>query len=174
MTYPVVLPYVTGTAFTDSSGGRSAGDWQKNIMTPVTGAQTTTDQNKLGIVDNEGRVESYHSLAARTATPTTYTVYSRGAIGLTILMTVTAITATPSVVMTVDGYNATAGTWSNILTSAAVATVSTNRYQINPFVAAVANVSVNAVIPDTIRIAFTHGDADSITYAVDLDWMDPV
>ena len=73
--------------------------------------------------------------------------------------------------MTIDGYDVVSDTWYNLLTSAAIATVSTKRMVIYPNVAVVANLTAAAVLPDTIRVVMTHGDTDSITYTVSLDWL---
>jgi hypothetical protein len=169
VSYPIVYPYQSGTAFTD--GGRAQGDWQTNIMAPVTGATVTTNQNKTGVVDGQGRVATAYESRARTATPTSYSLYSRGARGLTVYISATAITSTPSVVVTIDGYDPVSATWFNLLTSAAIATVSTKKMVVFPGIAEVANLSVSTIIPDTVRVVMTHGNANSITYSVDLDWM---
>lgn len=169
MTFPIVPPYVTGQAYTDN--GRSSGDWQTAIMSPVLTATVTANQNKTGAVDGQGRVATAYESRARTATPTSYPLYSRGARGLTIYLNATAVTSTPSVVVTVDGYDPVSQTWFNLVTSAAVATVSTKKLVVFPGIAEVANLSVSTVIPDTIRVVCTHGNANSITYSVDLDWM---
>lgn len=171
MSYPVVYPYVNTQVFTDSSGGRYQGDWQLQAMDPVLSATTTTNQNKVGVVDNQGRPAGLLPSEARTATPTAYTLYARGATGLAVVIDVTAIAATPSVVVTIEGYNAGSQTWTTILTSAAIVGTGTTRLVVAPGVATVANVSLNSVIPDTLRVVCTHADADSITYSVDLDWM---
>lgn len=171
MTFPYVEPYVTGTAYTDSSGGRSSGDWQLATMSPVLSDTVTANQNKLGIVDGEGRVVSLHASQARIATPTAYPLQSRGALGLAVVVNVTVYPAAASVVVTIDGYNAAAGTWTTLLTSTAIASVTTRRLVIHPTVAAAANLAVATTIPETVRVVLTHGNADSITYSVDLDWM---
>lgn len=171
MSYPYVDPYVTGTAFTDSSGGRSSGDWQAKVMSPVTSATVTTNQNRLGVVDGEGRVVSAYPSQARTATPTAAALLSRGALGLTVVVVTTASTGAPSVVVTIDGFNPGAGTWSTILTSAAITGNGTRRLVVYPTVTEAANLAVATVIPETVRVVLTHGNTDSITYSVDLDWM---
>lgn len=172
MSYPFVRPYQTGTAFTDSAEGRSSGDWQAAVMTPVTGATVTTNQNKLGVVDGEGRVVSLYPSQARTATPTAYSLHSRGALGLAVNIVSTAATATPSVVVTIQGYNPLTATWYTLLTSAAITDGSTTRrLVVYPTVTEAANLAVATTIPETVRVVMTHGDADSITYSVDLDWM---
>lgn len=171
MTFPIVYPYVNTQVFTDSAGGRYQGDWELKAMNSVLTDTVTANQNKVGVVDSQGRVAGLLPLLARTATPTAYTMYARGATGLAVVVNATAVTSTPSVVVTIDGYNAATATWTNILTSAAIATISTVRLVIAPGIATVANVSLNSVIPDTIRVVCTHGNANSITYSVDLDWM---
>ena len=171
MSYPFVEAYVSGTAFTDSSGGKYQGDWQRDIMAPVLTAATTTNQNKLGVVDGQGRVTSLLPSAARTATPATGTLDSRGATGLIVRMNATAVTATPSVVVTIDGYDASAAGWYNILTSTAIATAVATTLSVFPGATVTANVSANATIPDKLRVVCTHGDADSITYSVNLEWI---
>lgn len=169
MSYPIVPPYQSGTAFTD--GGRAQGDWQTQIMSPVLTATTTANQNKTGFVDGQGRIALAYETRARTATPTSYSLYSRGARGLTVYVSATAVTSTPSVVVTIDGYDPVSQTWFNLLTSAAIATISTTKMVVYPGVLAVTNLAVSTVVPDTIRVVMTHGNTNSITYSVDLDWM---
>lgn len=167
---PDVLPSVQSQAFTDADRG-DQGRWQTFAMVPVTGDAQTTLVSKYSVVDDQGRPGVLYVSAARTVTPTAQTLYSRGALGLSVYISATAVTATPSIVVTIDGYDAGSATWYNILTSAAIATVSTKRMIVHPTVAAVANLSVATAIPDTIRVVMTHGDTDSITYSVTLDWM---
>lgn len=169
MTFPIVYPYTTTQVFTD--GGKNPGDWTLKAMNGVLTDTVTVNQNRVGVVDNQGRPAGLLPLLARTATPTAYTMYARGATGIAVVINATAVTSTPSVVVTIDGYNAASGTWTNILTSAAIATISTVRLVIAPGIAASANVAINSVIPDTLRIVCTHGNANSITYSVDLDWL---
>ncbi len=110
-------------------------------------------------------VTAYAS-AARTATPTAVTVstgrYTRAA----IVIDATAITATPSVVMTVHGLDPTSGSYYLIATSAAITAISNTYLRIGPGLTSTANLSFGDIVPDTLRITMTHGDADSITYSV--------
>lgn len=167
----IVYPHVDGTAFTDGTSGKGQGAVQLDIMSPVLTATETVNQNKTGFVDDQGRVVSAYESRARTATPTSYTLYSRGATGLAVFISATAVTSTPSVVVTIDGYDPVSATWYNILTSAAIATVSTKRMVVYPSIAVVANLTAATTIPDTVRVVMTHGNTDSITYSVDLEWM---
>jgi hypothetical protein len=88
---------------------------------------------------------------------------------------VTAVTATPSVVITVDALDPVSGKYYNLITSAAL-TDSGSPYtrvlKVGPGLTASANLIVNDVLPSTIRVTMTHGDTDSITYSVAATLMD--
>lgn len=107
-----------------------------------------------------------YASAARTTTPTAVVVNSGRAKELRIVIDATAITATPSVVFTVDGQDSTSGKWFNIITSAAIVAVGTTVLTVALGVTVAANVAVSAPLPQTFRVVATHGDADSITYSV--------
>lgn len=166
----VVYPSVDGQAYTEPSGGRYTGDWQADVMSPVTGASETTAVSLYGVVDNQGRPVVYLPSAARTATPTVYTVYSRGATGLAVTLKATAASLTPSVVVTIQAYDAVTAAWTTLLTSAAITGVSTNRYVVAPEITEAANLAVSTTLPDTLRVVPTHGDTDPLTYSVSLEW----
>lgn len=105
--------------------------------------------------------------AARTATPTAASfAVPRGTKAIRIVLDATAVTATPAVTTTIDVLDSTSGKYVNLLTSAAVATVTTNTYTVGLGVTAAANLAANTPLGDTIRVTCTHGDADSITYSV--------
>lgn len=111
--------------------------------------------------------KTIYASAARTATPTAVQfAVPRGARGIRVVLDATAVTATPSVVVTIDTLDSVSGKWINLLTGAAVATVSTNAYTVALGVTAAANVAASAPLGDQVRITCTHGDADSITYSV--------
>lgn len=108
--------------------------------------------------------------AARTDSPIATTDAGfgvpKGANALVVYISVTAVTATPSVVFNIEGYDKASGTWYTILASAAVATVTTSRLRVVPGGAVAANVSADDILPETIRIRPVHADTDSITYSV--------
>jgi hypothetical protein len=86
---------------------------------------------------------------------------------LHVVTDVTASAATPSVVMTIDALDTVSGKYYNLLTSAAfTGGTETRVLKIGPGLTAAANLAANDVIPSTLRITMTHGDADSITYSV--------
>jgi hypothetical protein len=113
-----------------------------------------------------------YASAARTATPTAVTLPAGRYNYLNLTIDATAVTATPSVVVTVDALDPVSGKYYNLLTSAAITAISTTVLRIGPTLTAVANLAANASLPDTIRVTMTHGDADSITYSVGAALMD--
>jgi hypothetical protein len=166
-----VLPYQTGTAFTDT-GLSDAGRWQTEIMAPVTGNATTITENLFEKVDGQGRAAVLFPSAARTASPTVYPIYTRAAKGVIVATVVTAKTGTPSITVAIQAFDHGSGTWVSMLTSAAINTSpSTTVLTYAPGVATTANVSAPGTLPDTIRVLVTHADAQSITYSVGLDWI---
>lgn len=110
--------------------------------------------------------ETVYASAARTATPTAVSVYTRGRQRLHLVIDVTAVTATPSVVPTIDGYDSLSGKWYNILTGVAITATGTTVLKVGPGLAAVANGCAQDMLPGLIRVVLTHGDADSITSSV--------
>jgi hypothetical protein len=107
--------------------------------------------------------------AARTANPTAAVVpVYPDAEAVELVITVTAIAATPSVVFNIDFPDAdgTFATSAMVLASAAVVGTGTTRLRIGLNVATTANLSIAAALPSHIRVRPVHGDADSITYAV--------
>lgn len=105
-----------------------------------------------------------YASAARTATPTAAVVNTARVKGLRLVIDVTASSATPSVVATIDGVDAASGKYFNLLTSAAITGAGTTVLSIAPGITVASNVSAAAILPDAVRITLTHGDADSITY----------
>lgn len=105
--------------------------------------------------------------SARTATTASDLFYTPKAVGVDVHIRSTAITATPSVVFTIQGYNATTAEYYTILASAAVTTGSADVImRVMPGATAAANTVANFGLPHEWRINAVHGDADSITYSV--------
>lgn len=89
--------------------------------------------------------------------------------GLELIIDVTAVSATPSVVFTIQGYDPTSGKPWTILASAAVtATTPTNPtvLRVHPELTASANAIAKDMIPNYFRVFADHADSDSITYSV--------
>ena len=104
--------------------------------------------------------------AARTADPTTYDGDMEGGKGLILIIDVTAISATPSVVLTVQGLDHVSDSTYDILASAAITGTGTTRIAIYPGMPAEANLKEDEPMPRHFKVKAVHGDADSITYSV--------
>lgn len=105
--------------------------------------------------------------AARTTDPDTQEFEVGGGwSGIYVVIDATAVTATPSITVTVAGVDRISGETFDILASAAISTVSTTTLQIGPGVTAVANETEDSYLPPIFRVTVTHADADSITYSV--------
>lgn len=104
--------------------------------------------------------------AARTATPTAPEIDTAYARGMHVVIDVTAVSATPSVTPSIEGYDTLSDTWYTLLTGSAITATGTTVLKIYPGIAAVANAAASDVIPSRCRVSMTHADADSITYTV--------
>ena len=100
------------------------------------------------------------------ATPTAVEVTDDFVQGIQLVIDLTAISATPSVVPTIDGKDPLSGEFYNILTGAAITTTGTTVLRVHPEIPAAANLTAQDFLPETYRVVMTHGDADSITYTV--------
>jgi len=107
-----------------------------------------------------------YASAARTATPTAVNVNTSRIKGLRLVFDVTAVTSTPSCTVTIDAIDNTSGKFVNLLTSAAIATVSTTVLSIALGATVAANVSASTFLSDAVRVTVTHGNANSITYTL--------
>lgn len=104
--------------------------------------------------------------AARTATVSSADITNYQGTGITVVLDVTAKGTAPSITLKIQVKDPASGKYVDVLTSAAVTTVSTNTYRVYPGLTAAANVTVNGIIGKTFRITMTHSNADSITYSV--------
>ena len=119
------------------------------------------------------------SSAARTATPTPgpggdygYLTNNQRFRGAHIILDVTALAATPSITVAVDGYDYGSDSWYNILTGSAVTTTSQTIYKVHPDLTAVGNLVAKDGVPYLWRVTVTHADADSITYSLAVNYLD--
>lgn len=104
--------------------------------------------------------------SARTVTPAAFTLDIHRVRNLLVFIDVTAIGVAPSVVPTIDGIDAATGKAFPILTGIALTAIGTRVLKVGPGITVAANLSVADIVPERIRITMTHGNADSITYAV--------
>lgn len=108
--------------------------------------------------------------ALATAASTAGFTPPKGVNAFRLYYEVTSVTATPSVVFSIQVRDNLADQWHTILSSAAVATVSRGFLEVGPNVAAVANVAAGKYIGSKIRVIATHADTDSITYSLTGEW----
>lgn len=106
------------------------------------------------------------SSAARTATGNSGDLTNGSHRGAHVVIDVTAVTATPSVVFTIQGKDKTSSQYYTILASAAITGTGTTVLRVFPGATASANVTANDQIPEVWRILATHADGDSITFSV--------
>lgn len=112
-----------------------------------------------------------YASAARTATPTAVTQRPDRYKGCILTIDVTAIVSTPSVTPKIEGVMSSGAVYP-ILTGAAIAATGQVSMRVYPGITAAANVSVSDVLPQAIKVTFTHGNANSITYSADLVLID--
>lgn len=110
------------------------------------------------------RQQTVLASAARTATSNTQITQSGN--GGIFIINVTAVTATPSVVFTVQGIDPVSKTAYTILASAAVTGTGTTTLRVFPGATAAANTVANDFLPENVNLLATHSDADSITYSI--------
>jgi len=105
---------------------------------------------------------------ARTATTTSLDITNCAGRGAIVTLDVTAIAATPSIVLSIQAK--IGALYENLLTaSAAVTATGTHSYVVYPGVGAASADVVQVAgfpLPRTWRVSVAHGDADSITYSV--------
>lgn len=142
----------------------------------ATAQQATTKNlgaNPEQLIDDQGAPLLYNQdnlvllpSAAYTTTQTTPDQTNVNGRGLIVVLDMTNVTAGPSVTLEIDGRDPVSGKYYPILTGAAVTTDSTNIYRVYPGLTAVANQTVNDVLPRTWRVKVTANNANSGTYSV--------
>ncbi len=99
-------------------------------------------------------------------------VEMEGRKGVAVWVDVTADPDTVSIVVKLQAYDETADAWTDIpgAAFAAIAAIShTGALKVYPGIAETANVSVNDVVPATIRAVATHTGGTTLTYSVEMD-----
>lgn len=103
---------------------------------------------------------------ARTATNNSGDLTNSQHKGCHVIIDVTAISATPSVVPTIQGKDSVSGKYYPLLAGAAITGTGTVILKLYPGLTDAANLVANDILPSKFRILMTHADADSITYSV--------
>lgn len=90
--------------------------------------------------------------------------------GVIVTLAVSAVTSTPSLVLTIEYYDYASGTWVVLLTAIAVTTAVTTSYIVYPGVGAADAAGVLKTIgyplPKTWRVSVAHANTNSATYSV--------
>jgi hypothetical protein len=111
-------------------------------------------------------------LAARTASINSDDIQNFNAKGVHVIIDVTAVTATPSITVTLQGKDFASGKYYTILASAAITGTGTTVLKVFPGSAVSANSTANDIAPYIVRVSVANGDTDSITYSVGLNFVD--
>lgn len=104
--------------------------------------------------------------AARTSTTDSANFTNISSRGAHFVINVSALAATPSITVTIQGRDPISGNFYDLLVSNAITTVGTTVLKVYPGITAVANGAANDILPRTYRVRVAHADADSITYSV--------
>jgi len=113
-----------------------------------------------------GQTLTVFSSSARTATEASARINNPGYRGLHLIIDVTAVTLTPSVTFTIQGYSPLGDDYYTILASAAVTATGQTILRVYPGLTEAANSKASDVLPAVWRVNAVHGDTDSITYSV--------
>ena len=117
-------------------------------------------------------IQTVYASAARTATPTAVTINTRRAKALVVVFDVTAVTSTPSTIVTIDGFDSLSNSYFTILASAAIATAVKTVLRVGVGLTAATNLTVADYLPDQVRVTATHGNANSMTYSISAHLLD--
>lgn len=93
-------------------------------------------------------------------------VVNLSARGVRLFINVTAATATPSVVPTLEVKDPVSGVYTAVLTGAAITGTGHTVLTLYPGATVAAGVTLSNHIGKTWRLTMTHADTDSITYSV--------
>lgn len=164
-----ILPYRydrTGGLFHRAAAARGLGD---GIDGADSDAAATYLHNNASFDRARNNTEgTLLASAARTATVSSADQTNHNARGVIVYVNVTAVTATPSVVFTIEGKDPVGGAYKALLTATAITDVTgmgLYAFVVYPGATASAGLQSSLPLPRTWRVTATHGDADSITYS---------
>lgn len=191
---PKVFPYVFGKATPSSTEGiwlPVSADLSGNLTVVVgssTGIQAETIESRIDAQPFEVSLASATfeylfngasfdskrgnqeitmlASAARTASVDSADFTNYNHRGGHFIIDVTALAATPSIVVTIQGKDALSGKYYDLLVGTAITTVGTTVLKVNPGTGAIAGGAANDMLPRTFRVSVVNADADSITYSI--------
>lgn len=104
--------------------------------------------------------------AARTATVSSADQLNNNFKGVRLFINVTALTASPSVVFTLTVKDPVSGTYTAVLTSAAIVGTGHTVLTLYPGATVSAGITLSNTLGAIWRVTATHGNTDSITYTL--------
>lgn len=166
LTLPSVVAVQNGTWNIGSSSNNALADGTSNPTTNLLASlgerfNGTTWDRERGNFDTAALITA--SGATTTQTGSDQTNYNGR--GVKVVLDMTTV-GTGSVTLEIDGKDAASGKYYPILTGAAVATNSTNVYEIFPGATAAANAVANSQLPRVWRVKVTANNANATTYTV--------
>lgn len=118
------------------------------------------------LAQNTVRTGTLFASAVRTATVTGSDMSNDAYKCLVVAFDITVVPGGDTVTVTVQGKDVTSGKYYTLLAGAAEAGTATRTYSICPGLPATANVSANAIVPQTWRVIVTHSAGTSFTYSI--------
>ena len=109
--------------------------------------------------------------AARTAETMGPATNVGGFDGAHIVIDVTARAGASAITAHVEAHDAASGKWYALLSSAAINATGTTVLRLHPQLTAVANSIAKDGLPQNTRVRVAHGNADSITYSVGVNFI---
>jgi len=110
--------------------------------------------------------ETVLASAARTASINSADFTNHNAKGVHIIINVSAIAATPSIVVTIQGKDPVSGNYYDLLVGTAITATGINVIKVYPGIGQIANGAASDLLPRIWRVSIANADADSITYSV--------
>lgn len=166
-----IFDETAGTALTENDVAASRIDSKRALVGVIEDAST---RGQRAAVDATGALRTVREAtenvsiltsAARTTTQTQADQTNRYYRGIAIVVDVTTA-GTGSITMSIDGKDSVSGKYVNLLTGAAITTISTNTYRVYPGLTVAANLVASDALWRTWRVVITHNNANTITYSV--------
>ena len=102
----------------------------------------------------------------RTASTDSPSFINYNATGAHFIINVSALTATPSIVVTIQALDVISTVYYDVLVSNAITATGTTVLKVHPGINPIVNGSANDMLPRIFRVSVAHADADSITYSI--------
>ncbi len=110
--------------------------------------------------------ETLLASAARTASADSADFTNFNAKGAHFIIDVSAIAATPSIVVTIQGKDPVSNEYYDILIGMAITAVGTTVLKVYPGIGQIVNGAASDILPRIFRVSVANADADSITYSI--------